>query len=246
MIPFRTYLLSTAPPVAGGGGSGGGGAGSDPHFSNVVYLLQADQGAVDQSSYARPVTLVGPTSVVTGVAKFGTKSFRLNGNGAAITTPVAPEFYLTPGPFTAEAWFNFDDVSGFRRIMGVGGDTFTGFDNQTHMAGGNNWYMVLEGGSLILYVTNNLGIRRVGSGFTPTPGQWYHLAVSNTGGSDVRWYVDGAVVFSEAQTAPPAGAEFRIGPDFSGNVDQVRVSNGYARYDATPFTPPTAPFPKHS
>lgn len=92
----------------------------------------------------------------------------------------------------------------------------------------------------------------------PEIGRRYHLAVVREDG-EARLYIDGrlyGVPVADATAFFSATAKFTVGGEMSGTgttvlansstngmFDEVRITNGVARYDAN-FTPPTEPFPR--
>jgi hypothetical protein len=98
-------------------------------------------------------------------------------------------------------------------------------------------------------------VRDVSATWTPTLGQWYHLAADRQGNT-VRVYVDGAVIATDAAfsiTLNDSIQPFTLGRigldttfatfDYNGQMDEIRVTKGLARY-AGAFTPPSGPFPR--
>ena len=82
-----------------------------------------------------------------------------------------------------------------------------------------------------------------------TDGKWHHIALVLTGYS-YQAFVDGEQDMSGTYNfiPDPDTGVFRIGTgdpthtaDYSGYVDELRISKGKARY-TTSFTPPTQPF----
>ena len=91
--------------------------------------------------------------------------------------------------------------------------------------------------------------------WTPVTGTWYHLAVARSG-TALKAFVNGIQIgttqttslsFSRADTTTPfwigrGGANGNLNHYFSGYLDDLRVTSGYARYTAN-FIPPTAALP---
>jgi hypothetical protein len=77
---------------------------------------------------------------------------------------------------------------------------------------------------------------------------WYHIAATRESGT-VRLFVDGTLLGSKSDATPATNSSpLQIGKDvivsnfFDGNIDEIRISNGIARYTSNftpsgPFTP---------
>ena len=85
------------------------------------------------------------------------------------------------------------------------------------------------------------------------PNQWLHLVWQHSG-TTYSTFVNGVLNQSrtDAKVASNGTAPVTIGGDataygqhFKGYIDDVRITKGVARYPASGFTPPTAPFPDH-
>jgi hypothetical protein len=77
--------------------------------------------------------------------------------------------------------------------------------------------------------------------------QWSHLAVSRSG-STIYLFINGASTGTQTVNQIYTTQERLIvgslpgQNDFNGYIDDLRITKGISRYNAT-FTPPTAPFP---
>lgn len=226
----------------------GGAAGpTDPYFSNVVLLLHMD-GAngsttyVDSSSYAR----TGTASVDQSTAqfKFGTASadFAAGSVGSKIIYTDAAGWDFGSGQFTIEAWCYWvthsttteqDIVS--QRLASTQFATVLGKDPSNRLA--------------FYYSTNGTSFSSVGAAYTPTLSAWTHIAVDRDASNVMRVYANGVVIASAtvAATFFNSTADLHVGNSptnvkFPGYIDELRITNGVARY-AGAFTPPTAAFP---
>jgi hypothetical protein len=90
----------------------------------------------------------------------------------------------------------------------------------------------------------------VGGASAPTAGAWYHIAADRDASNVLRLYVNGAVVASAtvAATFFNSTRVLYIGNEggtlslWQGQIDEVRITKGVARYGGA-FTPPIAAFP---
>ena len=173
----------------------------------------------------------GDAKLSTAEKKFGTASLALDGTGAYVTHPLAPDFGFGTGNFTIEAWIKPAVNTGVRPIIDL------------RLGSANNILIYLNGPDIRVNSQDATVI--TGSAAITSTTQWYHIALSKSG-SNTRLYVDGTQVGSTytdnnsyAQTSLLIGVNTILASYFNGYIDDVRISKGVARYTTT-FTAPTA------
>ncbi|WP_101048668.1 LamG domain-containing protein [Macromonas nakdongensis] len=222
---------------------GGGAPAGDPHFANVSLLLHMDgtNGSTtftDSSPTPKTVTANGNAQISTAQSRFGGASGLFDGagdflgyNGLALGTQ----------DVTIEAWARFNSVSGVRPIA------------SSRLNNGNStayWMLYVEDG--ILKFQTRVGTQYIASSTASiSTGVWYHLAATRTSGV-LRVFVGGIVGGTTANDGFANITENSIAVGlfnfsgfvsyFSGHIDDLRRTDGVARYTAN-FTPPIAPFP---
>lgn len=221
------------------GGGGGGGGGADPSFSSVVLLIGADTSLVDESG--TPATLTGAATRTTTGPKFGVGCVDC-GTGR-INSADAARWEFGISNFTVEGWFNFTSTASTQRLI-----------NHTAPVPGLGWNFFLFGGNTLMMSVSSTGssldmVNNVGGPWTPTIGTWHHLCFERSG-STFRLYADGVVIATatSAGTINDSTGDLEIGADdgfqpFGGKVDEIRITNGVARYNGA-FSAPTAAFPR--
>jgi hypothetical protein len=223
------------------------GAGADPYFANVVLLLHCDgtNGAAtltDNSSAHRSVTCSGNHKLTTAQFKFGTASLDCTTIGAgAASAADSADWLFGAGQFTVECF-----VRPTLALSGVIG-LVTQFGGSSNLG----WFFGFNGNTLnFFYSTTGSNTPVVTGAYTPTLSQWAHVAVDRDASNVLRIYADGVVVASStvAVTFFDSTRTMKIGNDenasraFTGQIDEVRITKGVARYGGA-FTPPSAPFP---
>lgn len=220
---------------------------SDPYWATVALLLQMDgvNGSttfIDSSTGARSVTAAGNAQISTTQSRFGGSSGSFS--TGYITLPAANEYNLNANSFCIEFWVYFNSVAAGQRV--AGGDTLAG--------GNNNWAIfTTSAGRLDYYLGSDSvsGTWGVAAGQligNISTGQWYHVALVRNGTSFTGYLngVAGASVTSSAALRTNATNGPRFGTQgtsyFNGYVDEVRITNGQARYTSS-FTPPSTAFP---
>ncbi len=214
---------------------------SDPYFSNVELLLQFDEANnsttfTDNSNTNATITASGDTKHSTTVAgRFSGSSCYLDGNGdrllvvdsgyASLTSDFTIELWVYPSRITADECL-FGTVAQNHQIM-----RFLGNANPKKIVVYNNAYMF-----------NNIV-----PSVWPTVNSWNHYALTRDSGV-CRFFINGVLVGTNSSFSNTVNYQY-IGAGYSGSynpfqgyLDEVRITNGVARYTST-FTPPTAGFP---
>lgn len=239
------YTGAFSPPSAPFTGLTDGGA-SDPSFSSVSVLLHLD-GAngsttfTDSSQNGFALSASGSAALSDAQVKFGTAALALNGSSAVYgqTYNAALNVNTPSTSFTVECWAYLTALSGDPYLVTA--------NNSGNTA---RWAMQVYGGRLAFY-SGGSGSPPVGSAAIPT-NQWVHLAVCyDTSTGVLKTFVGGVQDFSGSGVLNTATANMRLelgaayfnNSNFAnGYIDDVRITKGVARYNAT-FTPPASAFP---
>lgn len=234
-------------------------AATDPNFASTVLLLSGDgtNGSTtftDLSHAARGnATAVNDAQVVTAIKKFGTGSIRFDGTLDRLSFPDSADWAFGSGDFTIEAWALFDTafIEANQCLI-----------SQWATGGGNrSWTLQYQGG----LATNALQFAGSSAGtgsdvslsfnWTPTADVFYHIAVDRNANT-WRLYIDGTMVAKATSSITLFNSTtiLRIGDIDSGsvetsymkgNLDEVRITKGVARYASdSGYTVPTAAFPR--
>ena len=180
------------------------------------------------------VTPVGNADVSTSQTKFAASNIALDGTGDVVDFFAKDnEFVFGTKDFTIEFWMYPSAVGSENIIVDCrGGHTDAGF-------------LIMLNSSVIKNLTS--GAVRTTGGTTITSGSWYHVAVVRDSTS-LRTYLNGteesgSASYTSSITNPSGklrlGAGFNDASYFNGYIEDLRVTNGLARYTAN-FTPPTA------
>lgn len=222
---------------------------TDPYFANVELLLQGGEAngsttIVDKSGNNRTPATNQDVDYSTTQTKWQSTSLKFDGDdylGYTYTGDLHPS-----GDFTWEAWLYPTTLNGFPTLMGYGAN---GIALLYHNTGGSiKIEMDKDGTGLdVNYST----------GTSLTINTWQHLAVTRDG-TNIRVFKDGTQIgvtqtLTGAPTTsrnlaissyvhPSSGGGASPGNYFTGYMDDIRFTNGVARYTAN-FTAPTAAFP---
>jgi hypothetical protein len=220
---------------------------TDPNFANVSLLLHGDgtNGSttiIDSSQSPKTMTAVGNAQITTAQSKFGGASILFDGSGDRITTPSNSDFAFGTGDFTVEAWVQEGARVQYASLLEIGNHLTTGIIFLTNGGGNQN-------GRIGVYAAQNGG-QFVGFQSSGSLNTWNHIAYVRASGQ-LTCFVNGtggaaaSLTFNFTDTSTVtvgSRAGGSISYDFSGNIDDLRITKGVARYTAN-FTPPTAPFP---
>jgi hypothetical protein len=209
----------------------------DLRFGSVALLLRgngADAGSVftDSSGYNRSVSNNGSTvRTRTDQSRFDGSSLRFLGDGGTIAWGSTKAVDVT-GDFTVEAWVRTASTS----------DQIIGGSDQENV----QIFRLNEGGEpnrISFYAVNQYVFQNLSA---PTiPDTWMHLAISRTGNT-TRYFHDGTAIgintsWTGRFSFTLLGSMFST--NFNGYLDEVRLTNGFGRYNVSSFAIPTARFP---
>ena len=222
-------------------------------FRSQVSLLLHGDGAngsttiTDSSPSPKTVTPVGNAQISTAQSKFGGASLAFDGAGDALSVAGLSglnQFTMTGIVATYECWLYLNSLPGTRYFLfGSYGTADSGWTVDVNSSGN-------------IFITRNTGGSTLTLSSAFTASSWQHLAVVSNG-TTIVVYRNGISVGSVAASdnldnRGAIGAvtqDFRIGArqvanllPLNGYIDDLRITNGVARYTAN-FTPPTAPFP---
>lgn len=249
-----TATVSVNNPSPGGGNSNGveftiEDVPTDPFFASVVALLHCD--GPDESTTLVDVTgktwtANGDAQLDTAQSKFGTASLLLDGAGDYIESADSPDFSLADSAFTFECFVRFtSDPSSPQCIA----------SHYLNTGGQRAWLLQFFTGDILRfqYSADGSTLTTVDAAWNPAVDTWYHVAVCRSG-ADLRMFVDGTQVGSThnigAVSIFDSNQPLVIGAlnssgfirFFDGWIDELRLSNGVARYTGN-FVPPNEPFP---
>lgn len=191
-------------------------------------ILQSNQTIIQQSS---------ATTKYSQTAINSTSGINTN-QGVLISS--SPNNIATAGNFTVECWVNIPNVT-----LNTDSVIYTASMGSLSV----NLYASLDGNNNFSAIVNGTGIK---SNIPSRDGQWHHLAIvrNGTGSNNCTFYVDGIAVgtlsisnFSLNFTVSTFLGLSVATPTLGiGVIDQLRFTNGVARYTSN-FTPPTSSFP---
>lgn len=222
-----------------------GGLLTSANTANSILLVTGTNAAIIDQSRTVDLETVGDVQLSnTSPYAAGGKSLYFDGTGDYITIPSSQfhNFAFNVGDFTIECWINPSSFSGDKVIVSSYATWATSVNFYFGTRAGSPNILIFRGGdSTPISLNGNTAL---------TAGQWVHVAVSRSSGV-TRMFVGGVLqsathtgTVNISNTVRPlvigsddAGAPAEL---FVGNIADLRITRGYARYTTT-FTPPTTP-----
>ena len=203
-------------------------------ITNTSLLLNFTNAGIYDAATINDGQTVGNAQVSTTQAKWGTTSLAFDGTGDYLTVIDKPELRLGSGDFTIEGWV-YLSATGVAYGLVSKGTATTGWS--VNVTSGNKLQFS--------YTASNLtGATSLASG------TWYYFAVtrSGTAAGNLKVFLNGSADATSAGAVTDnfnqtnvlyVGADRVAGAVLNGYLQDVRVTNGYART----ITTPTAAFP---
>jgi hypothetical protein len=207
-------------------------------ITNTSLLLNFTNAGIFDAATINNGQTVADAQVSTTQAKWGTTSMYFDGTDDRLVFASRPEIAFGTGNFTVEGWVYRADTNtrGVFQISGTAGGLQA--NTSTNVALGSDVGQVWR-----IYANNSA----YNSAATWSINTWYHFALVRNSGTTTL-YIDGTSVISQADTTNYTGTNICVSGFFStaflmnGYIQDLRITNGYARYTAN-FTAPTAAFP---
>jgi hypothetical protein len=218
-------------------------------IANTALLISAtNSGVIDQSGQHN-LTTGGTAKISTSIKKYGSSSIYFPVKTDYLAVKVSPGLITFAGNFTFECWIYPTDAT-ISGIFSIWDSRQTG-SSASAMVFGLASLASPVSGSWRMYYFNGTNYYAPGNQ-TVLINQWTHVAwarVSSTLTYYVNGIADGTATISGVQTGTATTNPIYIGSKDSGiggygivgYIDDLRITNGYARYTSN-FTAPTSAF----
>lgn len=203
-------------------------------ITNTSLLCNFTNAGIFDSASGNDLETVGNAQVSTVQSKWGTTSMAFDGTGDWLLNIDKPALRLGTAAFTIEMWV-YRSASGTYGLVSKGTST-------------TGWSVSLNASNQVVFSFASSSFNSTGTVAATT---WTHIAVvrEGTGTNQTKIYINGtndgtgtvSTDFNQTN-AMYVGADRVAGGAFNGYIDDLRITNGYARYTAN-FTAPTAAFP---
>jgi len=202
-------------------------------ISGTSLLTNFTNAGIIDNTMQNNLETVGDAKLSTTQSKFGGSSMFFDGTGDYLTMRTNAIYNLTKD-FTFEAWIYPTALNSYNMLIAT--------DN-----GANSDYIGIRSTEVAIQNT-----AYTTWSFTFSINTWYHIAVSRSSNT-LRAFINGNELTISTGSAtnsvqylqsglPVLIGKYGNGFNFTGYIDDLRLTNGVARYTAT-FTPPTAALP---
>lgn len=245
------YTVAFSPPGPLGGPPARVSVGTDPDFNKVSLLLHCEgaeksTNIIDSSPLEHLVSPFGNASISTANGVFGKPSLLFDGAGGYCTLPDTLALEFGASDLTLEFQINTTQTAAY--VCPIGRDNGSFPDGA--------WAVLLNGngsGSVQLWAASYSPggpLLSTGTSASVNNGSWHHVAIVRNG-SSWAMYIDGvskatatwAGAITDVALPINLGRDPGYSRDFAGNLAQIRITKGLARYPAA-FTPPSDVFPE--
>jgi len=203
--------------------------------STSLLLLGTNSGIVDQTG-RNDLISVGTATISASTFKNGVGSLSFGGNNYT-SSPYSPAWILA-GNFTIECWLYWSAHGSYGGIVGSA-------NNNTGAAISAGWYLDFNSTNNTIQFEGQGSVAVVSTNPIPQ-NQWVHIAVVRSG-STITHFLNGvpngsgtsSQVFNSASYPLYVGVDRGVASYLTGYIDDLRITNGTARYStSTSFTPP--------
>jgi hypothetical protein len=210
--------------------------------SGKTYLLNFTNGAIFDNAMMNNLETVGNAQISTSVKKYGTGSISLSASGNTLRTQYNnPSLSIGTGNFTIEGWVYFSSTPSTNGVFQMSGTSGGFAPNQTaNLALATN-----NSTSWQIYAKNTFTIS---SSTGISVGSWIHFALVRSGTTTVLYINGTALITLTSDSTNYSTPYIGLGAIYDatsyplgGYIDDLRITNGFARYTAN-FTAPTAAF----
>jgi hypothetical protein len=207
-------------------------------ITNTSLLTKFQNAAIFDNAMINDLETVGNAQISTSVVKYGTGSMYFDGTGDALRSQNTPNLQFSTGDFTVECWLYQTATNTYPSILEIG----------NHVGDSGGMLFIASNGSTITAYNGSAGF--LGTATAPSLNTWNHIAWVRNNGT-FKIYVNGVgntgVSFTtnlNVSTAVTIGADQFLNSSYTytGYIDDLRITKGFARYTAN-FTAPTAAFP---
>lgn len=226
---------------------------TDDNFASVVLLLpfdgtDEDVATTDLSDSSHTISFVSTAKLDNANTKFGSTSLLLNNTATnSVTAPDHADWDFDTGEFTIEWW-----------MKPAVGETAVVMGQYSGVVATRAWDIELQANQLTFRYQAEAPSSSVGTVATTTSpvtaDQWYYCVIQRSANTISIW-VDGTLEkeasIGAVELRNATGTAMRIGDaeptwagPFNGNIENVRITKGVARYTAgAAIDVPTAAWP---
>lgn len=188
-----------------------------PPPANMIAWWRGDGNAND-SIGGHDGSLMSGATFAAGIVG---QAFSFGGGSETVSVPDSPAWDFGANDFTIDTWvfLNADHA----------GNAFVTHENND----ASRWLFWTDVDNLEFFIQDGANVANPSVPFTPPIGEWFHVAVTRTGGDTYKFYVNGVQVGSDvtnSMSIPAVQAPLTIGKSqsdisLSGLLDEVEIFN---------------------
>jgi len=221
--------------------------------ANTVLSIHSDHAPdsisfEDSSPYNHSITPQGNIQHKETQKIFGKSAIYFDGSGDYLEVPDSDDWYFGSEDFTIDFWVRFNQIpsDNFVHLISQYPDDTTLWtlylDNRNSLGNPGLRFGARNGGSDVISLSQ-------GSMTGWSPGTWYHVALIRYG-EEFYLFKDGVSIVTQSGSTPMPqaastlkinGRQLAGGNEFTGYMDELRISKGIARWTSN-FTPPGRPY----
>ena len=201
-------------------------------ITNTSLLCNFTNAGIIDSAMDTVLETLGNAQISTTQSKFGGTSIRFDGAADYLDLPNSLNAQFGTGDFTIEGWV-YTTLYTVTQVL---------FDFRA--TNGATYGQIYISPTLVLRFSLPTD---VGTSNTILLATWAHFAVTRASGT-LNMYINGVRGYTGTHTSAMDATKIRIGSNvsggdtFSGYLEDVRITKGFARYTTASFTPPTSQF----
>ena len=216
-------------------------------IANTQLMLNYTNAGILDNAEMNDLETVGNAQISTSVKKYGTGSLAFDGTGDWLQAVSTPQADFGSGNFTLECWAYLNNFSTDYRLIA----------KVVNISSYGSWQVLVDTSGYPRFYASSAAsswdvANGTGGGIAISTSTWAHIAVTRSGSTITMWVngVSAGTSTSSASLYYSASVPVTVGgmPDgtrsLNGNLDEVRITKGLARYTST-FTPPIAAFPNN-
>jgi hypothetical protein len=223
-------------------------------IANTALLINFADASIYDASMENTLETAGNVQVNTNIEKFGSGSMSFDGISSALNCLASPQYNFTTQDFTVEFWMYMNVTPTTDSAVITAGPSGAGSVRR-------GWRVRLHDGTTgaLSFIYQTAGAANVlNFGQLPSPRVWHHIAFTRSNNT-MRGFVDGVQNLGPFTVSDFAGLTLGtdylgiggytngvgiVGRDyFNGYLDDLRITNGIARYTSN-FIPPKQALPR--
>lgn len=211
-------------------------------ITNTQLLLNSTNAGIVNYAATAELETVGTAQISTSVVKYGTGSMYFSGTGSYLTAPNSPLWAFNTGDWTIECWVYLTSIAALQYLI----------DTRASAISASGLAINISTAGLPVITVNNTSLFTSSTAISTNT--WTHLALVKNNGT-ITLYLNGTkpTTGSAASATSLTDQYMTIGTSIAnrdttavnhmyGYIDDLRITNGYARYTAN-FTPPGGAYP---